>query len=54
MIEVDGRPRPWRRGLTLAELMTQVDPKAAIAVVRMNDKFVSENGKNRGGLRGQW
>ncbi len=41
MIEVDGRSRPWRRDLTLTELMAEVDPKAEIAVVRMNDKLVS-------------
>jgi thiamine biosynthesis protein ThiS len=41
MIEVDGRSRPWPRDLTLAELMTQVDPRGEIAVVRMNDRLVS-------------
>lgn len=41
MIEVDGRPRSWRRDQTLAELLAQVDPKGEIAVVRMNDRLVS-------------
>lgn len=41
MIEVDGRSHPWREGLTLTELMAQVDPKGEIAVVRLNDTLVS-------------
>lgn len=41
MITVDGQSRVWRKGLTMADLMVQVDPKGSIAVVRMNDRLVS-------------
>ena len=41
MIEVDGHARSWQKDLSLAELMSQVDPKGEIAVVRMNNRLVS-------------
>jgi thiamine biosynthesis protein ThiS len=41
MIEVNGKPHPWRVELTLDQLMAEVDPRGEIAVVRLGDRLVS-------------
>lgn len=41
MITVDDRPYPWRADLSLAELMTTVDPEGKSAVVRLGVRLVS-------------
>jgi thiamine biosynthesis protein ThiS len=41
MIQVDGEPFAWRVGLTLADLMAEIDPQQKTAVVRLGDRLVS-------------
>jgi thiamine biosynthesis protein ThiS len=42
MIRVAGKERPWREGITVAELLTELGGEsAACPVVRVNDHYVS-------------
>ena len=42
MIRVAGKERPWRVGMTVADLLKELgDESAACPVVRVNDHYVS-------------
>ena len=41
MITVDGHSRPWREGLTVAELLASIEDGSACPVIRMNDAYVA-------------
>lgn len=41
MIRVDGKERPWREGMTIAELLRELNNSHSYAVVRVNDKHIS-------------
>ncbi|RPI76671.1 MAG: MoaD/ThiS family protein [Desulfobacteraceae bacterium] len=43
MIKVDGTERPWRPGMTVADLLREMpDPSYHYAVVRLNQDIVVE------------
>ena len=42
MIRVAGKERPWREGMTVADVLRELgDESAACPVVRVNDHYVS-------------
>jgi sulfur carrier protein len=41
MITVSGEKFPWREGMTVADLLKQIDASQPYAVVRINDTYVS-------------
>ena len=41
MITVDGRDHPWVEGMTVADLLAQLDNGDRYAVVRINQAYVS-------------
>ena len=41
MIEVDGRKRPWREGMTVADLLAEMENGDRYAVVRVNQAYIS-------------
>jgi thiamine biosynthesis protein ThiS len=42
VIRVAGKERPWRQGITVAEVLKELDSEsAACPVVRVNDHYVS-------------
>jgi thiamine biosynthesis protein ThiS len=41
MIRVRGRELPWREGMTVADLLTDLGTTYPYAVVRVNEKVVS-------------
>jgi thiamine biosynthesis protein ThiS len=41
MIQVNGEERPWREGMTVADLLEDLDDSHTYPVVRLNDKHVS-------------
>ena len=42
MIRVNGREYEWRRQMTVAELIEDLDDGFAYAVVRINGKYISK------------
>jgi sulfur carrier protein ThiS len=43
MIKVDGKERPWRYGMTVADLLRELpDPSYQYAVIRLNKDIVAE------------
>jgi thiamine biosynthesis protein ThiS len=43
MIKVDGKERPWRPGMTVADLLRDLpDPSYQYAVIRLNQDIVTE------------
>jgi sulfur carrier protein ThiS len=43
MIKVDGKERPWRLGMTIAELLRELPgPAYAYAVIRLNQEIIAE------------
>jgi thiamine biosynthesis protein ThiS len=44
VIRVAGKERPWREGMTVADLLKELgDESAACPVVRVNDHYVSRS-----------
>jgi thiamine biosynthesis protein ThiS len=41
MIRVSGKERPWRAGMTVADLLRECDDPHDWPVVRINDDYVS-------------
>ena len=41
MITVSGSNFPWRKGMTVADLLKEIDDSQPYAVVRINDTYVS-------------
>ncbi|UCF92347.1 MAG: sulfur carrier protein ThiS [Desulfobacterales bacterium] len=41
MIKVAGNNYPWHEGMTVADLLREIDDPRPYAVVRINDLFVS-------------
>ena len=41
MITVSGQDFPWREGMTVADLLQEIDDAHPYAVVRINDRYVS-------------
>jgi thiamine biosynthesis protein ThiS len=41
MIRVRGKEHPWREGMTVADLLKELDDPYPYAVVRMNDRVIS-------------
>jgi sulfur carrier protein ThiS len=41
MIRVDGQERPWRAGLTVADLLAEIVDARDCPVVRVNEHYVS-------------
>jgi thiamine biosynthesis protein ThiS len=41
MITVTGKKIPWREGITVTDLLKEIDDSQAYAVVRINDVYVS-------------
>lgn len=41
MIKVMGRTYPWHAGMTVADLLRDIGDSPAIAVVRVNETYVS-------------
>lgn len=41
MITVSGSNFPWREGMTVADLLKEIDDSQPYAVVRINDTYVS-------------
>ncbi len=41
MITVSGKSVCWREGMTVADLLKQIDDSQAYAVVRINDSYVT-------------
>jgi thiamine biosynthesis protein ThiS len=41
MIRVSGKERPWRAGMTVADLLREFDDPHDWPVVRINDDYVS-------------
>jgi thiamine biosynthesis protein ThiS len=44
VITLDGKRMPWRRELTLAQLLQEMGNAHQYAVVRVNDRYVSRPG----------
>ncbi|MFH1991049.1 MAG: sulfur carrier protein ThiS [Pseudomonadota bacterium] len=42
MIRVNGKPHPWREGITVAVLLEDLEGAHHYAVVRINDKHISK------------
>jgi sulfur carrier protein len=42
MITVSGNRRPWREGMTIADLMQELSDPYSYAVVRINDQYFSK------------
>ncbi|UCE56617.1 MAG: sulfur carrier protein ThiS [Desulfobacterales bacterium] len=42
MITVSGSNFPWREGMTVADLLKEIDDSQPCAVVRINDTYVSQ------------
>jgi len=42
MIRVNGKQHSWREGMTVADLLDELDDSYQYAVVRINDKPVSK------------
>jgi thiamine biosynthesis protein ThiS len=42
MIRVNGKQQSWREGMTIADLLRDLDDTYQYAVVRINDKSVSK------------
>ena len=41
MITVSGESHPWRKGMTIADLLEELNDPYPYAVVRINDKYIS-------------
>lgn len=41
MIRVDGKERPWRAGLTVADLLADIADARDCPVVRVNEHYIS-------------
>ena len=41
MIKVRGKDHPWREGMTVAELLKELESSYSYAVVRVNNKVIS-------------
>ena len=41
MIRVNGAERPWREGLTISDLLSELDDSYQYPVVRLNDERIS-------------
>ncbi len=42
MIKVNGEKHPWRKGMTIHDLLQELDNSHHYVVVRMNDNLVSK------------
>ena len=42
MIRVNGKKHSWRPGMTVADLLKELDDQHGYAVVRINDRHVSK------------
>jgi len=41
MIRINGKQHPWRKGMTIEDLLHDLNDSHHYAVVRINDKYVS-------------
>jgi len=41
MIVVNDEPRPWREGVTILDIVRDLDPTLPIAVVRLNGRHLA-------------
>jgi len=41
MIKIKGKEHPWREGMTVADLLKELETSYDYAVVRVNDKVIS-------------
>jgi len=41
MIRINGKQHPWREGMTIEDLLHDLNDSHHYAVVRINDKYVS-------------
>ena len=41
MIQVAGKPHPWHDGMTVSDLLEELDDSHPYAVVRINEQYIS-------------
>jgi thiamine biosynthesis protein ThiS len=41
MIQVAGKPHPWHDGMTVSDLLEELDDSHPYAVVRINEHYIS-------------
>ena len=41
MIQVAGKPHPWHDGMTVSDLLEELNDSHPYAVVRINEKYIS-------------